>query len=69
MVSHTLAPRSNRRDPEAVVRVHRTAIGQVQYIREMISWFSGRYKLVLQGGHEVIASRARSKELRDRLSL
>jgi two-component system LytT family response regulator len=35
----------------------------------MVPWFSGRYKLILSGGHEVIASRARSRELRDRLSL
>jgi len=69
IVSYTLEALAHRLDPEAFMRVHRSAIVQVQYIREMISWFSGRYKLVLQGGHEVIASRARSKELRDRLSL
>ena len=69
IVSYTLEALTHRLDPEAFVRVHRSAIVQVQHIREMISWFSGRYKLVLSGGHEVIASRARSKELRDRLSL
>ena len=69
IVSYTLEALVHRLDPEAFMRVHRSAIVQVQYIREMISWFSGRYKLVLQGGHEVISSRARSKELRDRLSL
>ena len=69
IVSYTLEALTHRLDPEAFMRVHRSAIVQVQYIREMISWFSGRYKLVLQGGHEVIASRARSKELRARLSL
>lgn len=69
IVSYTLDALAHRLDPDAFMRVHRSAIIQVQHIREMISWFSGRYKLVLQGGHEVIASRARSKELRDRLSL
>ena len=56
-------------DPEAFVRVHRSAIVQFEHIREMISWFSGRYKLVLTGGHEVIASRERSKTLKERLML
>ncbi len=69
IVSYTLDALAQRLDPDAFMRVHRSAIVQIQHIREMISWFSGRYKLVLLGGHEVIASRARSKELRDRLSL
>lgn len=69
IVSYTLDALVQRLDPEAFMRVHRSAIVQVQHIREMISWFSGRFKIVLLGGHEVIASRARSKELRDRLSL
>lgn len=69
IVSHTLDALERRLDPEHFMRVHRSAIVQVPHIREMIQWFSGRFKLVLTGGHEVIASRSRSKELRDRLSL
>ena len=69
IVSHTLDALERRLDPDAFMRVHRSALVQVPQIREMIQWFSGRYKLALAGGHEVIASRSRSKELRDRLSL
>lgn len=69
IVSHTLDALERRLDPSRFIRVHRSAIVQMQHIREMVQWFSGRYKLVLTGGHEVIASRSRSKELRDRLSL
>ena len=69
IVSHTLDALERRLDPAAFMRVHRSAIVQVAHIREMIQWFSGRYKLVLTGRHEVIASRGRSKTLRDRLSL
>lgn len=68
-IPHPLDALERRLDPEVFSRVHRSALVQVGCIREMIPWFSGRYKLVLVGGHEVIASRARSKELRDRLSL
>jgi two-component system LytT family response regulator len=69
IVSHTLDALEQRLDPADFMRVHRSSIVQLSHIREMIQWFSGRYKLVLTGGHEVIASRSRSKELRDRLSL
>lgn len=69
IVSHTLDALEQRLDPADFMRVHRSSIVQLGHIREMIQWFSGRYKLVLTGGHEVIASRGRSKELRDRLSL
>jgi two-component system, LytTR family, response regulator len=67
-VSTPLDALERRLDPERFVRVHRAAIVQLDAVREMIPWFSGRYKLLLAGGHEVIASRTRSKDLRDRLS-
>ena len=69
IVSYTLDALEHRLDPTQFMRVHRSAIVQLTQIREMVSWFSGRYKLILTGGHEVVASRARSRELRDRLSL
>ena len=69
IVSFTLDTLDARLDPERFMRVHRGAIVAVEHIRELVPWFSGRYKLVLTGGHEVTASRARSRELRDRLSL
>jgi two-component system, LytTR family, response regulator len=67
-ITQPLDALERRLDPAVFSRVHRSAIVQVEHIREMIPWFSGRYKLVLTGAHEVIASRARSKDLRDRLS-
>lgn len=58
-----------RLDPALFMRVHRGALVRLAAIREMVPWFSGRYKLVLEGGHEVTASRTRSRELKERLSL
>ncbi|CAN5479405.1 LytTR family DNA-binding domain-containing protein [soil metagenome] len=68
-VSTPLDTLEARLDPADFLRVHRSALIRLGHIREMIPWFSGRYKLVLAGGHEVIASRARSREVRDLLSL
>lgn len=69
VVDYTLDHLESTLDPAAFMRVHRSALVQIRYIEEMIPWFSGRYKLVLRHGHEVIASRERSKTLRDRLSI
>ena len=69
IVNYTLDQLESNLDPDDFMRVHRSAIVQLSQIREMIPWFSGRYKLVLTGDHEVIASRERSKLLKDRLML
>ncbi len=67
LVSHTLDHLEAHLDPDAFMRVHRAAIVQVAHIREMVPWFSGRYKLIMTGGHEVVASRERSRILKERL--
>ena len=69
IVGFTLDALESRLDPGRFVRVHRSALVNLTFVREMVPWFSGRYKIVLDGGHEVTASRTRSRELRDRLSL
>lgn len=69
IIAHTLDQLESNLDPDQFLRVHRSAIVQIQHIQEMIAWFSGRYKLILAGSHEVIASRERSKVLKDRLML
>ena len=67
IIDHTLDTLEESLDPSAFMRVHRSAIVRLDCITEMIPWRSGRYKLLLDGGHEVIASRDRSRQLRDRL--
>ncbi len=67
LVSHTLDHLESHLDPDAFMRVHRSALIQMAHIREMVPWFSGRYKLILTGDHEVIASRERSRLLKERL--
>ena len=69
LVGFTLDALEGRLDGAQFMRVHRNALVNLSSIREMIPWFSGRYKLKLEGGHEVTASRARSRELKDRLAL
>lgn len=67
IVSYTLDQLGSLLPPDAFMRIHRSAIVQFAHIKELIPWFSGRYKLLMSGGHEVIASRERSKVLKERL--
>ncbi|WP_456427994.1 LytR/AlgR family response regulator transcription factor [Rhodocaloribacter sp.] len=69
IVSYTLDQLEAHLDPNRFMRVHRSALVQYDHIRELIPWFSGRYKLLLTGDHEVIASRERSKMLKERLMM
>jgi two-component system, LytTR family, response regulator len=69
VVNYTLDELETKLDAEIFMRVHRSAIVQIDHIRELIPWFSGRYKLMMVGEHEVIASRDRSRVLKDRLML
>lgn len=69
VVSYTLDQLESLLPPDRFMRVHRSAIVHLDHVLELIPWFSGRYKLVLAGGHEVIASRERSKQLKDTLMI
>lgn len=69
IVPYPLDTLEARLPPADFMRVHRGALVRLAAIREMVPWFSGRYRLLLDGGHEVTASRTRSRELKDRLSL
>lgn len=69
IVSYTLDQLEANLDPEQFMRIHRAAIVRIGAIEELIQWFSGRFKLVLKGGHEVIASRERSRHLKERLMI
>jgi two-component system, LytTR family, response regulator len=67
IVNYTLEQLESHLDPDLFMRVHRSAIVNLNHISEMVTWFSGRYKLILTENHEVIASRERSRVLKERL--
>lgn len=69
VVNYTLDQLESMLPSDRFMRVHRSSIVHLDHIQELIPWFSGRYKLVMTGEHEVIASRERSKNLKDRLMI
>jgi two-component system, LytTR family, response regulator len=53
-------------DPDLFVRIHRSAIVNVDRIRELQPWFHGEYVVILHDGTKLMASRVFSDRL-DRL--
>jgi len=44
-------------DTEVFVRLNRSAIVRIDFIREMVPWFRGTYKTILRDGTELFLSR------------
>ena len=68
LLRETLKSLETRLDPERFVRVHRSAIVNVERIREFLPWFQGDWIIVLGDGTRIQTGknyRARVRELID----
>jgi len=67
MVNSTLAELEARLDSRVFFRTHRSSIVNLNHVREIVPWFSGKYKIVVddEAGTELTLSRARAKGLRE----
>jgi two-component system LytT family response regulator len=63
-IRRTLADLEARLDPVRFFRAHRSAIVNLDRVKEIIPWFKGSHKLRLTTGAEVELSRARARVLR-----
>ena len=63
-IRRTLAELEARLDPACFFRAHRSAIVNLDRVKEVIPWFKGTHKLRLTTGAEVDLSRARARALR-----
>jgi len=66
-VRRTLGDLVARLDPARFFRAHRSAIVNLDRVREVIPWFKGSHKLRLSSGAEIDLSRAQARRLRDLL--
>jgi DNA-binding LytR/AlgR family response regulator len=64
LVRRTLTDLEARLDPARFFRAHRSAIVNLDRVREVVPWFKGSHKLRLTSGAEVDLSRARGRALR-----
>lgn len=58
-----------RLDPARFIRVHRSAIVNLDCIRELQPWFRGDYKVMLTDGTELTLTRSHREKLESRLLL
>lgn len=69
MMSGTLDSFEKKLPEEMFLRVSRSAIINLNAIKELVMWFSNRYKIILKNDKEVISSRERSRQLKQILQL
>ncbi len=66
-VQRALAELETRLDPTRFFRAHRSAIVNLDRVKEIEPWFKGSHKLRLTTGEEVALSRAQARALRKML--
>ena len=66
MIDETLADLEVKLDKSTFVRIHRSYIVNVKFIRELVRWFAGRYKVRLKDKSEteLIATRSYADQIR-----
>ncbi len=67
MMNATMAELESRLDPRVFFRSHRSSIVNLNHVKEIVPWFSGKYKIVVDDEQksELVLSRARVKGLRE----
>lgn len=64
LIQHSLNHLEERLNPDQFIRVHRSFIVNIDAVRDIISWSSGRYKLFLKNGKEIFLSRTGYQKLK-----
>jgi two-component system LytT family response regulator len=64
LTNYTLDEFDSRLNPRTFFRTHRSAILNLNRVKEIIPWFAGSYRVKLNSGVEIDLSRNRVKELR-----
>jgi two-component system response regulator LytT len=67
MTNATMAELEGRLDPQVFFRSHRSSIVNLNHVKEIVPWFGGKYKIVVDDDRksELVLSRARAKGLRE----
>jgi two-component system response regulator LytT len=67
----TLNELESRLAPHGFIRVHRSALVNINHVQEVIPWFNGSYKLIMNDREktEVLVSRYNAKEVKNYFNL
>jgi two-component system LytT family response regulator len=69
VLRETMSELEARLDPARFIRVHRSAIVNMDRIKELQPWFRGDYKVVLSDGTELTLTKNHREKLESRLLL
>lgn len=69
LLRETMSAIEARLDPRVFVRVHRTAIINLERVKEMLPWFHGDHVVVLRDGTRITTSKGYRRRLREILGL
>jgi two-component system, LytTR family, response regulator len=71
VVDYTISELEDLLDPTRFVRIHRATIANLDYVRELYSWFSDRMMVRMNDGKdtELTVARDRVRTLKDKLGL
>ncbi len=69
LILRSLNELEERLDPRVFFRANRSQILNLKAVRSIHPWFSGRLMARLDGGAEVVLSRRKSREFRERMSV
>jgi two-component system LytT family response regulator len=68
LLRETMSDMEAKLDPEQFVRIHRSAIVNLDRVKEMHAHFNGEYLVILQDGTELKLSRSRREQLQQMLN-
>jgi two-component system LytT family response regulator len=69
VLRETMSQAEARLDPARFLRVHRSAIVNLDRIRELQPWFRGDYRVILRDGTELTLTKSHREKLESRLVL
>ena len=69
MVRATMADLESKLDPSLFVRIHRSAIVNLDRVKELRPWFRGDYRIILGDGTQLTLARSQRGNLEARLLL
>jgi two-component system LytT family response regulator len=67
LLRETMAALEGALDPARFVRIHRSAIVNVDRIKELQPWFAGDYIVILRDGRQLKLSRTYREQLQSRM--
>ena len=67
LLRDTISALEGQLDPKKFLRVHRSAIVNIDRVQEMQPWFHGEYRIILHGGAQLTLSRSYREKLHELL--